>query len=59
MGQELDLGLQNSFLIFLMLVGKKRSRLATSSCFNHEASTDVSLLFAVPGVGTLRGDFVI
>lgn len=29
------------------------------SHLSHEASTNVSLLFAVPGVGTLRGDFVI
>lgn len=29
------------------------------SHLSHEASRDVSLLFAVHGVGTLRGDFVI
>ena len=44
--------------MLLVLVGEKeRSGLQPSSRLSHEASTDVLLLFAVPGEGTLGGDF--
>lgn len=60
MGQELDLGLQNSFLIFLVLEGKERRGVGwqPSSHLSHEASADVSLGWGPSAVILLYGCIV-